>query len=160
MLAALAMSAALVACQPASEPASMPQAFQSGSWTSWQTEHRGQPRITHLWGLSCAPCIEELPRWVQFAAAHPQTPIMLVQIEPLPAGVEDYIALLNRAGGLGHIDHRYFTGEDDERMRYEIDPDWAGETPRTLQIAADGSVQAHSGPTNFNMLGQWLDTQR
>ena len=46
-----------------------------------------------------------------------------------------------------------------ERLRYEIDPQWKGEIPRTLLIARDGTVTTIEGVADLKEVSAWLDRQ-
>jgi hypothetical protein len=54
---------------------------------------------------------------------------------------------LNDVGSDGIAAAENWTFNDDfvERLRYEIDPRWRGEIPRTLLITRDGSTRQHVG---------------
>src|SRR5260221_557708 len=58
LLAALLLLLALPAAAAAE-----PQPFERGSWSALREAHAGRPMVVHLWGLTCAPCLVELPRW-------------------------------------------------------------------------------------------------
>ena len=47
-----------------------------------------------------------------------------------------------------------------ERLRFEIDPAWQGEIPRTLLIARDGTVTTIEGSAEIPDLEKWLDRQK
>ena len=34
-----------------------------GSWQALRQAHDGRPTIMHFWGLTCGPCLVELPEW-------------------------------------------------------------------------------------------------
>lgn len=160
LLAIAAMLAAARGVAAAARPARPEpdlQPLSPGDFAPLRRSLAGQPALVHLWGLTCAPCLIELPRWARFVAAHPQVPIVFVQFDPMP--VERTVAVLRRAG-LAAARHFTVRGVADERLRWEIDPDWGGELPRTLVIAADGSAQAFSGSADFARLGRRLAQAR
>jgi hypothetical protein len=47
-----------------------------------------------------------------------------------------------------------------ERLRYEIDPQWRGEIPRTMLIARDGATTTIDGAADLDRVRAWLDAQR
>lgn len=110
------------------------------------------PRIVHLWGLSCSPCLVELPRWGDFARRHPDWKLVFLQVDPAPA--ERVSAALRRAG-LEQAENWTVAAPLDERARYRLDADWAGELPRTLMIAADAPPFAVSGHADFDAIRDW-----
>jgi hypothetical protein len=44
-------------------------------------------------------------------------------------------------------------------LRYEIDPAWAGELPRTVMIARDGTATVLPGVADLSKVRAWLDAQ-
>ena len=47
-----------------------------------------------------------------------------------------------------------------ERLRYEIDPQWQGEIPRTLLIAHDGTTTVIEGVADLARVKAWLEAQQ
>ena len=47
------------------------QSFTRGTWPSLLAVHAGRPTIVHFWGLTCAPCVVELPRWGELLRDRP-----------------------------------------------------------------------------------------
>jgi len=37
--------------------------FVRGSWAQLLKAHQGKPIVVHFWGLTCGPCLAELPNW-------------------------------------------------------------------------------------------------
>lgn len=138
--------------------AAEPQPFERGSWSKLMTAHEGQPTIVHLWGLTCAPCLVELPHWARLQKERPDMRLVLVAADPVPqppARVED---MLTRTG-LGKTESWSFADRFNERLRYEIDPSWSGELPRTLMIDRQGKVTTLSGVADLADVKTWLDRQ-
>lgn len=153
---ALALLLALAAVPGAQ--AADPQPFERGSWSKLMAAHEGQPTIVHLWGLTCAPCLVELPHWAKLQKERPDMRLVLVAADPVPqppARVED---MLTRTG-LGKIESWSFADRFNERLRYEIDPSWSGELPRTLMIDRQGKVTTLSGVADLADVKAWLDRQ-
>jgi hypothetical protein len=59
--------------------------------------------------------------------------------------------MLNKAG-LEKANHYYVAAPFDERLRYEIDPKWYGETPTTIIIDKNGKATRKTGLADFQML--------
>lgn len=133
-----------------------PQPFERGSWSKLMAAHEGQPTIVHLWGLTCAPCLVELPHWAKLQKERPDMRLVLVAADPVPqppARVED---MLTRTG-LGKTESWSFADRFNERLRFEIDPAWSGELPRTLLIDRDGKVTTLPGVADLADVRSWLD---
>ena len=67
--------------------------------------------------------------------------------------------MLQKAG-LSDAESWLFSDDFVERLRFEVDPQWQGEIPRTLLIARDGTTTTMEGVADFAQLRAWLDAQR
>ena len=152
----IALLLALVSFRPAQ--AADPLPFERGSWARLKASHAGEPTVIHLWGLTCGPCLVELPHWGKLLAERPDLKLVLVAADPLPQAPERVTATLNKAG-LGSSESWSFTDRFYERLRYEIDPAWAGELPRTVMIDRDGKATVLRGVADLDQVRAWLDTQ-
>lgn len=151
---ALALIALLLAV-PAGAAETRP--FVKGSWETLRAAHAGRPLIVHLWSLTCAPCLAELPSWTALKRDHPDLDLVLIATDPVEQAPR-LGSTLKRAG-LGEVESWAFADSFTERLRFEIDRRWRGELPRTLLIGRDGAVEAMSGVTPPETLRQWLAVQ-
>ena len=138
--------------------AAEPLSFERGSWAKLRANHAGQPIVVHLWGLTCGPCLVELPAWGKLQAERADLKLVLVAADPVPQDPERVGATLARAG-LGNSESWTFTDRFYERLRYEIDPTWAGELPRTVMIDRDGKAQVLPGVADLSAVRAWLESQ-
>jgi len=138
--------------------AAEPLPFERGSWAKLREAHAGQPTVIHFWGLTCAPCLTELPHWAALQAARPDLRLVLVAADPVPQDPERIAATLAKAG-LGKSESWNFTDRFYERLRYEIDPAWAGELPRTVMIDRDGKTVVLAGVADLPTVKSWLDSR-
>ena len=135
-----------------------PLSFERGSWATLRASHAGQPTVIHFWGLTCGPCLVELPQWGKLQAERPDLRLVLIAADPLPQEPERVAAMLAQAD-LGNSESWSFTDRFYERLRYEIDPAWAGELPRTLMIDGDGKITVLPGVADLARVRAWLDAQ-
>ncbi|WP_395714515.1 TlpA family protein disulfide reductase [Reyranella sp.] len=140
------------------EPTS-PFAFERGSWAKLRASHTGRPTVIHFWGLTCGPCLVELPHWGKLRRERPDLKLVLIAADPLPQDPGRVAATLDKAG-LSGSESWSFTDRFYERLRYEIDPAWAGELPRTIMIDATGEATVLPGVADLAQVRAWLDTQR
>jgi thiol-disulfide isomerase/thioredoxin len=152
---ALALMAPLAATQAAQVQV---REFQRGSFQEILHEYPGQPIIVHFWGLSCGPCLVELPEWGRLLHERPDLHLVAVHADRLPS---DFSFLTERLDddGLAKAQNWAFGGVPAERLRYEVDPSWRGEIPMTLLIAADGTAQRILGTADMAKIAGWLDAQ-
>jgi len=133
--------------------------FVRGSWQQLRASHAGKPIIVHFWGLSCAPCLTELPQWGQLMRQRPDVGLVLIAADPVPEEPRQMTATLTKAG-LASAESWTFADRFAERLRFEIDPDWAGELPFTLCITRDGKISRVAGTVDFAAIRAWIDSQR
>lgn len=101
-------------------------------------------RIIMLWSLDCVYCEPNMQALAILQRAHPHA-IELVTVTTDNIALHDKIAARLDAAGMQGYPARAYAALAPERLNYLIDPDWGGETPRTLVIRADGSQVAISG---------------
>lgn len=132
--------------------------FLRGSWRELRQAHAGHPTIVHLWGLTCAPCLAELPRWADLQHARRDLDLVLIAAD---SAVEDTtrISTMLAQTGLSASESWAFADRFVDRLRFEIDPRWHGELPRSLLIAADGTIETVSGVADLAAIRAWLDRQ-
>jgi thiol-disulfide isomerase/thioredoxin len=132
--------------------------FIGGSWQEILKANAGKPAVVHFWGLTCAPCIVELPRWAALKKERPEMAMIMVASDPLPADVPDQQKVIGKAG-LAAVENWTFADAFTERLRREIDPKWRGEMPRTIMIARDGTPTVLAGPVDTAAIRNWYDAQ-
>ena len=143
---------------PAGATHAEPLPFERGSWAKLRAAHAGQPTVIHFWGLTCAPCLVEMPQWAALKKARPGMRLVLVAADPVPQDPARLDATLARFG-LDATESWSFTDRFYERLRYEIDPAWAGELPRTVMIDREGKATVLPGVADLVQVRQWLDAQ-
>lgn len=154
--ALLALALLLAALSPAMAET---RPFQRGSWAEIRNTHAGRPLIVHVWGLSCGPCLAELPEWGELLRAHPGADVVLINGDrpsDRPRVADERIA----KAGLAGTEQWAFAEAHTDRLRFEIDPGWQGELPYTLLIGRDGAVSSFSGSADFGMLAGWIAGQK
>ncbi len=135
------------------------QSFGRGSWSQLRAAHDGQPTVIHFWGLTCAPCLVEMPEWGKLRSERPDLRLVMVAADPVPQDPARVADMLTRAN-LGKVESWAFTDRFNERLRYEIDPAWAGELPRTMLIDRDGKETVLTGVADLGEVRAWLDLQK
>ena len=160
--ALLAVAALLMLSAPAltaSAPAADMLPFVRGSWAKLRAAHQGQPIAVHFWGLTCGPCLAELPHWAQLLHERPDLNLVLIAADPVPEEPGDLSKFLGKMG-LSGPESWAFADDFIDRLQYEIDPHWHGELPRTMLIAADGKIITITGVSEPGEIRTWLDAQK
>ncbi|HJR11926.1 MAG TPA: hypothetical protein VJ823_11015 [Rhodanobacteraceae bacterium] len=104
---------------------------------------RGE-RIIALWALDCAYCEPNLAALAKLQRAHPRD-VQLVLVATDGPGMRGAVATRLENMHMTGYPARLYAEPNPERINYLVDPDWGGETPRTLVIRADGTRVAISG---------------
>jgi len=136
-----------------------PQPFVAGSWQKIRDAQQGKPTIIHFWGVTCAVCLAELSDWTDLTKEVGNTSIVFIAADPVLQDEQRVQRQLTKAG-LAAADNWMFADAFTERLRFEIDPRWGGELPRTILIAADGKTEVLTGAADFAALKKWSAAQR
>jgi hypothetical protein len=127
--------------------------YQKGDWTSILKLANGKPMAVHFWGVTCAPCVKEMPQWGKLIASDKTVKVIFIQVDDVSP--EMIRQMLERAS-LSKANNYSIVGGFDERLRYEIDPKWRGETPITILINASGKKETIVGSVNFKTVRAWF----
>ena len=153
-LAFFAVLLAGAASAAAGEPAAF-QELKRGSLKALLKAHEGHAVAVHFWGVTCGPCLAELPEWGKLKAEHPGAALVLIHADPLP-GRQEALTEIVRKARLAGADNWFFGGESQERLRFEADPRWQGELPFTLLVSAGGEKKPLVGPADMNEVTAFL----
>ena len=127
--------------------------FISGSY-SQILEKRSKPFVLILWSLDCPSCYKELEMLSQFNKRHIQHDIVLVSTD-IEASNNEIQAVLKEYK-LEHIESWVFSGTSDESLRFEVDPSWHGELPRSYLFKTRDKKQVISGLLVEKNLLAWM----
>jgi len=133
--------------------------FKRGSWQEIRQAHAGRPTVVHFWGLTCGPCRVEMPQWGKLLRERSDLDLVAIDADLIPNQVEDASEMLARTG-LAGAENWIFDDPFTERLRFEIDPRWQGEIPRTMLIARDGKSITIDGVADLAQVRAWLDSGR
>lgn len=145
LIAALCVS---VAGQVLADTASL-KPYQAGDWKSITKTANSTPVAVHFWGVTCPACVKEMPQWGQFLKSNPNAKVVFIQVDDVP---QDSMRKMLDKAGLEKANSFYVAAPFDERLRYEIDPKWHGETPTTIVIDKNGKATRKTGLVDFQML--------
>lgn len=157
LLAAILVLASLAAA-PATEASSELKPFVRGSWQEMLRSHKGRPTLVHFWGVTCGPCKIELPLLGQFMKDHSELDVVMISADLVPNLPHAARGMLDKAG-LGTAENWLFGDGFVERLRFEIDPAWQGEIPRTILISRNGDTTTIEGSAEMTDIEKWLTSQ-
>lgn len=146
----------LVALAGATAQAAEPRPFVSGSMQQIRAAHAGRPFVLALWSLTCSHCQEELAQLGMLQHRHPQLNVVLISTDT----PDDATALTTTLARHGLVRAEAWVYADGfaERLRFEIDPRWGGELPRTYFFDRAHAVTARSGALVPAELERWAVT--
>ena len=123
--------------------------YQAGDWKLISKAGNGAPLAVHFWGVTCPACVKEMPQWGQFLKNNPNAKVIFIQVDDVS---QDAIKKMLNKAGLDKANNYYVAAPFDERLRYEIDPQWHGETPTTIMIDKSGKATRKTGGVDFRKL--------
>ena len=128
--------------------------LHAGDMAQIRAGFQGRPLLLHVWSLTCAPCLEEMPQWTQRIRQNPGVAFVFINTD----GVAQSAAAARRLAIAGVKPLRSLIYADDfvERLQFEIAPDWRGELPRTEWSAAAGPNLVVLGSVSDTMFRQWM----
>ena len=133
--------------------------FVRGSWQEILRAHAGRPTMIHFWGVTCGPCKVELPLLGEFMKKEPGLDVVLISADLVPDLPDATWTMLQKASA-EKAENWIFNDGFAERLRFEVDPTWQGEIPRTVLIGRDGQQTTMEGVAEFAEIKSWLEKQK
>ena len=133
-----------------------PKPYQAGDWRSIIKSANGGPIAINFWGVTCPSCVKEMPQWGQFIKNNPNAKVVFIQVDDVS---QDSIKKMLNKAGLDKANNYYVAAPFDERLRFEIDPQWHGETPTTITIDKNGKAIRKTGLVDFQKLQSAIGTK-
>ena len=144
----LLVAAPLVSATEAVRP------FVAGSLAKIVAARQGKPFVLAFWSVNCAHCPTELKALGDIRKKNPKLDIVLVAADsPDEAPLT---AQLAQKYGLGKVEQWVFADAMEERLRFEIDPRWHGELPRTQFYDRAHQMKVVSGVVPEKQLVAWV----
>ena len=129
------------------------KSYQAGDWKSISKAGNGAPLAVHFWGVTCPACVKEMPQWGQFLKNNPNAKVIFIQVDDVS---QDSMKKMLTKAGLENANNYFVATPFDERLRFEIDPQWHGETPTTITIDKSGKATRKTGGVDFQKLQSFL----
>ena len=133
------------------------RSFVSGSFTEILESQQKKQFILVLWSLDCPSCYKELEMIGRISQQYSEVDIILVSTD-IEANMSELNAVLKKYK-LDSIESWVFSGDSDERLRFEIDRTWYGELPRSYLFKSTGKKQVISGILSQEKILAWLKHQ-
>ena len=133
----LGTSAFAVANDPTIKP------FDSGSYQQILSEKADQGFMLVMWSLDCPTCIKDMELLSQIHKSRPNLKIIMISTDE-PSATAEVQQMLEKYQ-LSDLENWIFASDNGQKLRYEIDPSWYGEMPRTYFFSASHQREGVSG---------------
>jgi hypothetical protein len=89
---------------------------------------------------------------------HPEVDMVTISADLAPDQPGAAQSMLAKSG-LASAENWIFSNGFVERLRFEIDPTWQGDIPRTLLISREGKITTIEGSAEMAEVEKWLKPQ-
>lgn len=113
-----------------------------------------QPLIISFWSIDCPYCIDDLKKLGKALSKNTNVKLITVCVDGKESAKKAE-RILSQANLPKHEQYQYAEGDED-RLRYNIDPAWYGELPRTYFYDATHQVTPLSGKISNSFLDKWF----
>jgi thiol-disulfide isomerase/thioredoxin len=128
--------------------------FAADSLDSIVQMRKGEPFLLVLWSVECPPCMSELDLIGRMLTKHPAADVVIVAVDD--ASMLPEVERVLASFALINADNWIFADSFAERLRYQIDPSWSGELPRTYFYRDNRDRRAISGALTVGQLEEWM----
>lgn len=126
------------------------KAFVSGSYRQILDAYSGKAFVLAIWSVDCPSCLKDMALLHNFHQQHPEINLLLLSTDE--AGTVPQIQKLLQDHQLADLANWVFADEDAQKLRYEIDPNWFGELPRTYFFNSSHQRVGKSGALSLPQL--------
>jgi thiol-disulfide isomerase/thioredoxin len=113
-----------------------------------------QPLIISFWSIDCPYCIDDLKKLGKALSKNTNVKLITVCVDGKESAKKAE-RILSQANLPKHEKYQYAV-VDEDRLRYNIDPAWYGELPRTYFYDAAHQVTPLSGKISNSFLDKWF----
>jgi len=113
-----------------------------------------QPLIISFWSIDCPYCIDDLKKLGKALSKNTNVKLITVCVDGKESAKKAE-RILSQANLPKHEQYQYAV-VDEDRLRYNIDPAWYGELPRTYFYDAAHQVTPLSGKISNSFLDKWF----
>jgi thiol-disulfide isomerase/thioredoxin len=113
-----------------------------------------QPLIISFWSIDCPYCIDDLKKLGKALSKNTNVKLITVCVDGKESAKKAE-RILSQANLPKHEQYQY-AEVDEDRLRYNIDPAWYGELPRTYFYDAAHQVTPLSGKVSNSFLDKWF----
>lgn len=119
------------------------KSFKSASYRQLLADNRDKPFVLVLWSTTCTSCLKDMAIIRSLHEENPKLKIIMLSTDDLSEAEE--IKSILQSNQLAELENWVFADDDSQLLRYEIDPKWYGELPRTYFFTAGHERTGISG---------------
>ena len=128
--------------------------FDMNTRTVIEKRYIDQPLIISFWSIDCPYCIDDLKKLGKALSKNTNVKLITVCVDGKESAKKAE-RILSQANLPKHEQYQY-AEVDEDRLRYNIDPAWYGELPRTYFYDATHQVTPLSGKISNSFLDKWF----
>ncbi len=128
--------------------------FASGSYQQILKNYADKPFVLMIWSIHCSSCLKKMPVLSELRKNMPDLNLIMLATDDISA-TDQVNSILNK-NELGQTDNWIFADANPQKLRYEIDPKWYGEVPRTYFLDKNHQRTGISGSVPSNALETML----
>ena len=117
--------------------------FTAGSYQQILQETSNKGFMLVIWSLDCSTCIKDMELLSSIHKNRPELKIILLSTDEPAANPE--IQTMLEKHHLLDVENWVFADDNSQKLRYEIDPSWYSELPRTYFFSASHQREGVSG---------------
>lgn len=117
----------------------------------------GQKWLALLWSVDCPPCMKELALVQKLQQKQKNLAVVIINTDTEESSEQERDDIIKHFN-LVNLKNFHFTQGQEAQQRYQVDPQWFGELPRSYFIDEQGKFHGKSGLIAEELLIQWLLT--
>jgi len=126
------------------------QSFELGSFEKIVTGKNKQDHLVVLWSFDCPPCITELEKISDLHQQFPNYQLTLINTDAVDEQLR--VKKILKQFNLAELDNWGYANSDEEKLRYDIDPRWYGDLPRSYFFPLQGKIKRLRGALSSDEL--------
>lgn len=117
--------------------------FKSGSYQQILDDNKGEPFVLVIWSKDCPSCLKDMTILKEIHQGMPRFKFVMLATDNL-SDVEEVSKIIEQQG-LSDLESWIFAEDNEQKLRFEIDPAWYGELPRTYFFTRAHEREGFSG---------------
>lgn len=103
--------------------------FVSGSYKQLLENKTSKPFMLVIWSITCSSCLKDMALLNKMHKAYPKVDMIMLTTDD--ASETEQIQQVLLKNDLTGLENWLFADDNPQKLRFEIDPKWYGELPRT-----------------------------